>query len=992
MSMNTRFLEDFLEPKKEYTQIPFWFLNDKVDGDEYARQVEEMSKKGVWQTMPHPRFGMDRQEYFTQKYWEAFDKLVEKSAEIGSTIHLYDEYNWPSGSAGGNVTDNIKNCALGLGMKAIHTTGKQKIVFNEWTKGLKGWGKKEKYLIALIAPLNNDGQLLLEKAVKLPLPENEECTVSFDIPIGDWEVMVFYTIRTVHPSPLKPDSGGIIDYLSKNPTREFIEKTHVQYKKRYSKYFGNVIQSIFYDESTPMASGPFTWSDDFLDEFLALKGYDLLPCIPCLFYDIGKLTEKIRCDYWEVVAILFSQNHIGQMADWCQQNDIYLTGHTHEEIHRYKLGADPYMALRRQHIPAFDSLTGYKQYHDIKFAASIRNITGGDKLLCEALGLMGLWTASPRMIRQALNQIAILGVTHLVPHAFFQSVDNPKVECPPSFFEHNSYWRYYNKIAVITARQCYINSISDHYSDIAIFYPLQSWWGDSKGGRGYTFPWVVSNEVLELSEHSRLCFQEIIDKLMVNQMDLNVVDSKALEEATIENGKIKLAKQNYKVLILPPVNTIKIQDMIFIKSFIEKGGKVIVMGQLPTISMENGREDNQLIEINQQINGAIIYAQTPDDVVNIINNQIDLDIEIVKGDKNAIDITHRIANDKHIYMISNHTEEKNVVKIKLKAMGIVYLLNEEDGKTYHIPYTTENGYTIVELSLEAYSSPYIIISQQKQQLLTNKCTLQHYYEIKGKWAFNTQNLLLDVPVYKLSFLDYNNEDMIENWYKNNYDTSNWQTVNCLRESLLYNDPNIALFRIDIPICATKLKLPLPIKGDYAVYINDKLVETVLKTKDNTEEWMELPKNHNGVLGLSIFNMAPDFGILKPITFLCEPTLVELESWEKYGLWWYSGFCEYTKMLKIDKKENQKIFINLGDVRECAEIWVNDVLVNARIYPPYKVDITNNITKEENVIKIVVCNLISNQFAWDDWGTRGKGELLPSGLLGAVTIEIFDKEE
>jgi hypothetical protein len=53
-------LEGFRTPDRSCSQIPFWFLNGPVDGKEWARQIEEMAAHGVYQAMPHPRYGMDK--------------------------------------------------------------------------------------------------------------------------------------------------------------------------------------------------------------------------------------------------------------------------------------------------------------------------------------------------------------------------------------------------------------------------------------------------------------------------------------------------------------------------------------------------------------------------------------------------------------------------------------------------------------------------------------------------------------------------------------------------------------------------------------------------------------------------------------------------------------------------------------------------------------------------------------------------------------------
>lgn len=92
-------------PADDCTQAPFWFWNGPMDAEELARQLREMAARGVRAAMPHPRFGMDRRDYLEGPYWRAFRAVLDQAERIGSKIILYDEYNWPSGGAGGRVTD-----------------------------------------------------------------------------------------------------------------------------------------------------------------------------------------------------------------------------------------------------------------------------------------------------------------------------------------------------------------------------------------------------------------------------------------------------------------------------------------------------------------------------------------------------------------------------------------------------------------------------------------------------------------------------------------------------------------------------------------------------------------------------------------------------------------------------------------------------------------------------------------------------------------------
>ena len=83
-------------------------------------------------------------------------------------------------------------------------------------------------------------------------------------------------------------------------------------------------------------------------------------------------------------------------------------------------------------------------------------------------------------------------------------------------------------------------------------------------------------------------------------------------------------------------------------------------------------------------------------------------------------------------------------------------------------------------------------------------------------------------------------------------------------------------------------------------------------------------------------------------------------------------------------------MDLGEVRESAELWVNSRCVGARIWPPYSFDITRYVVPGRNDIRVIASNLLSNHMFWAEAGRRDKpGKVCPSGLLGPVRIDLFD---
>jgi hypothetical protein len=100
---------------------------------------------------------------------------------------------------------------------------------------------------------------------------------------------------------------------------------------------------------------------------------------------------------------------------------------------------------------------------------------------------------------------------------------------------------------------------------------------------------------------------------------------------------------------------------------------------------------------------------------------------------------------------------------------------------------------------------------------------------------------------------------------------------------------------------------------------------------------------------------------------------------------------------LEKDKNKKIVLDLGTVKEIAEVFVNGQPLGIYWKPPFRVDITAALKPGLNVLEIKVTNLWPNRLIGDEQPSAKKycfslikpftkdSPLLPSGLLGPVKI-------
>jgi len=90
--------ETLHDPPREYGILPFWFLNGELEPEEMRWQLRELREKGMPGIILHGRFGLEL-PYLGQEYLDRIQLAVEEGERVGLTTWVYDEMNWPSGTA-----------------------------------------------------------------------------------------------------------------------------------------------------------------------------------------------------------------------------------------------------------------------------------------------------------------------------------------------------------------------------------------------------------------------------------------------------------------------------------------------------------------------------------------------------------------------------------------------------------------------------------------------------------------------------------------------------------------------------------------------------------------------------------------------------------------------------------------------------------------------------------------------------------------------------
>jgi hypothetical protein len=134
------------------------------------------------------------------------------------------------------------------------------------------------------------------------------------------------------------------------------------------------------------------------------------------------------------------------------------------------------------------------------------------------------------------------------------------------------------------------------------------------------------------------------------------------------------------------------------------------------------------------------------------------------------------------------------------------------------------------------------------------------------------------------------------------------------------------------------------------------------------------------------------------------TLNTLSSWSDSadaGVKYFSGTGTYTKTIQAPAdwfKRGATLWLDLGDVKNLAEVAVNGKPLGILWKTPFRVDVTSALKPGANTVEIKVTNLWVNRLIGDKQPNvpkeytytaqpfyRADSPLLPSGLIGPVQI-------
>jgi hypothetical protein len=869
--------------------------------------------------------------------------------------------------------------------------------------------------------------------------------LDWDTLAGDWTILrLGYTPtgRSNHPAPAEA-TGLECDKFSKEALDAhwagFMQKVLDDLGPLAGK--GGALNNTLIDS---YEVGGQNWSPKFREEFQKRRGYDPLPFLPTFtgrVVDNPEISERFLWDVRRTIADLFAENYYGHFQELCHQHGLKAS------IEPYTGPFESLQCGAPADIPMGEFWVGQKPHSSLKLASTVGHIYGKPVIGAESFtaspGAHGRWQEDPYSIKALGDLVFCQGINRYIFHRYAMQP-----------------WT--NRWPGMTMGQW-----GTHFDRTS------TWWEQGREWLRYV---ARCQSLLQqgrfVADAACFCGESTPAEMRVDQGEFALPDGYdydginadvLLHQAKVKDGRLVLKSGvSYRVLILPPSDRNMTPALLRkLRDFVADG--LTLVGYPPEASpslqdypkcdaevqklgaeMWGNRKDATITE-HKLGKGKVVWHSLPK-VFSGLNAKPDFEFVTAAGSQLAF--IHREIGGADIYFVSNQRGRFEAVDCTFRISGKVpELWHSDSGVIERAPiWREENGRTIVPIQFDPAGSVFVVFRKAARD--------DHALTANGGFREVTTAGGPKVEVRKATYsaIDGAGSMDVTELVRGRVNSGEFTVVASNGE--LGRDP-----AVNHP---KQLHLDFAVDEKPAAVVvaeNESFTFPGIANLGNALVWQPVV-NGNGKTSVRAWTdgraefRVKDGRILKaeaknipaPIEIsgawdLTFPpnwgapekvTLDKLISWSDStdaGVKYFSGTATYVKNIEIPAGmlgANRELWLDLGKVKNFAEVSLNGNPLGILWKPPFRVNVTGAAKPGENKLEIKVTNLWPNRLigdeqlpddrewngkqlkAWPQWVLDGKPSptgrftfttwhhwtkdepLLESGLLGPVTLRVAEQ--
>jgi hypothetical protein len=942
--------EAFRNPPLAARPSALWaWLNGHVDHAQITRELEEMKAKGmrgaiIWDVgaIADPdKLIPVGPAFLGPESLAAIHHVMDECTRLGLETGLFASSSWNAGGPWVTPPDSGKE----LRWSETRVAGPA-----EFSAILPMPEKARDPFedVAVLAVPQANGRTIADPAASIRLTDRlaPDGRLTWSAPPGEWSLLRFVANRSgEHLKIPSPKSNGLlVDHLSRQATD--VHFNHILDTIGRGRDGFGPLKVLMLDsyEVTPTVD----WTEGFQQVFETRNGYDPTPWLPVLAgwkVGDGDLASRFRHDYQKLVSDLLIENHFARGRELLHARGLQLLA---EAGHGGHPRVDPLKALGASDIPMGEFWNQNKNWVT-KEASSAAHIYGHRFVNAETLTGWRNWQDGPAAYKRIYDLAFCAGLNQATFHTF---THNPPDAGKPGFAYHagehfnvnSTWWPVAGPMIKDMSRTCHLLQQGRFVADVCAYY------GDEAPNlvpARRIPPGVESRWPAGMCPHCGMKKPVNLDSLGQGHDYDYLNEDVILNRMQVKDGRLMLPDgMNYRLLILPDRESISPEALRRIAQFIEAGATVVGRKPLRSNSLRGYPDcDREVSELADRIWGPC-------------------DGETVRS--------------------RSHGAGKVFWNVPLKeilaGMGVMpdLVVESPDNQQRDIDYIHRHTET-EDIYFVSNSSPEHRSAVCRFRVSSSR-TPSFWHPADGS--------VRPCPVYQVG----------DGFTRLTVELPPASSVFVVFREGQRDDHLVA---VTSPAADQKAMEVLALERD-----------TVTAKVWQPGKWrIESARGASGDIAVS--EVAPDQSIDGPwqVEFPgnlgAPPSIVMdvLADWTAHadpGVRHFSGTARYRIPITLSPghcADGKQVILDLGDVKEVAEITVNGRNLGIAWKQPYRIDITTAVRPGTNQLEIAVTNLWNNRIVGDlkrpDQAPiartnltrkfKPNSPLLPSGLLGPVTL-------
>lgn len=821
-------------------------------------------------------------------------------------------------------------------------------------------------------------------------------TINWDVPEGKWTVLrMGHTVIETYNTPAPPEGTGLeCDKMSKNGIDSFWAGGMAPILSDIGPLAGKTLTNCLVDS---FERGGQNWTSLMREEFTKRRGYDPMPYLPAItgrVIESLEVTDRFLWDWRRTIADLHADNYFGRFAELCHQSGM------NAAIEPYGDGAfDNLQIGTHADMPMGEFWTGGGLTWGVKLASSLAHTSGHSVAGTESFtadGNTGRWLVTPAQIKSQGDAVYCMGINRFIFHRYAHQpwmTVSPGMTMGPWGFnmERTNTWWDQSKAWLSYLSRCQYMLQSGLFAADVCYY-------------------LGENAPLDMPARDQL------RPAMPTGYDYDACSADTLMRMSVKRGRLVLPSgMSYKVLCLPESRFMTLRVARKIRDLVRSGA--VVLGPRPEKSpslTDYPQCDQELKALADEIWGDCDGASVKEHVLGkgrvvwgkplgelLKDCGLREDFAATPGDQLVEPLyIHRKVGSTDVYFVSNQEDAGRSIECTFRVSGKVpELWNAQTGKIAPAPvYEEKDGRTTVPLRFEQSGSVFVVFRSKLD--IPN-----HLVSVTAPASVNKNEIAVVKAVYESQSSEGGSADVTREVQrvisrgKSQFMVSNDlfgdpavqhtkrlvidYTIGGIAKRKIVQENAVANLAdysqsLDYELEAGpggRLSVKAWAPGAYTLRTDSG--ETLKLTADTGARRTELT-------GLWDLSFPPNQGA---------PAAVELDrliSWSEHadpGVRYFSGTATYSTSFDAPARTggagDRAYYLDLGDVRNFAEVTLNGKNLGCLWKTPFRVDVTGILKPKDNKLVVRVTNLWINRLIGDEqfpedcqWNSDGSIAKIP----------------